>query len=92
VIVLGRGADNDIVIDHKVVSYRHAILRRLGTGYQIEDLGSANGLYFGANKIASRLLRDGDVVTIGSSVALQFHMATDGDGPESDGPPASANR
>jgi two-component system, NtrC family, response regulator AtoC len=39
---IGRGADNDIRIDDQSVS-RHHLLLHLGSGLEIEDLGSANG-------------------------------------------------
>ncbi len=41
-IVIGRGGDCDVVIDHRSLSRRHAILRS-GVPVTVEDLGSTNG-------------------------------------------------
>jgi pSer/pThr/pTyr-binding forkhead associated (FHA) protein len=41
---LGRGSENDIVIDCGSVSVRHAVMERIDGGYQLRDLGSTNGI------------------------------------------------
>jgi DNA-binding NtrC family response regulator len=41
-VVIGRGEDADVRIDHRSVSRRHAVLT-IGERLTIEDLGSANG-------------------------------------------------
>jgi pSer/pThr/pTyr-binding forkhead associated (FHA) protein len=40
---VGRGADNDIVIDHPTVSRHHAVIERIAGEYFLTDLGSRNG-------------------------------------------------
>ena len=44
---LGRGSNNDIVIDCPSVSARHAVMERHGGRYQLRDLGSTNGTKIG---------------------------------------------
>jgi len=41
-LTLGRGADNDIVIEENFVSHHHAVIFRRGSQYALEDLGSCN--------------------------------------------------
>lgn len=45
VMTIGRGADNDIVIDQPGISRHHARLDFDGTNYTITDLHSTNGTY-----------------------------------------------
>jgi DNA-binding NtrC family response regulator len=45
-ITIGRGADCDVVIDHRSLSRRHVILRP-GSPFTVEDLGSTNGTRVG---------------------------------------------
>ena len=41
---MGRGSDNDIVIDSGSVSVKHAEMRRVEGGYELADVGSTNGI------------------------------------------------
>ncbi|MBI2913018.1 MAG: FHA domain-containing protein [Chloroflexi bacterium] len=75
ILSLGRDPANDIVIDDLVVSRRHAELRRAGPGYEIADLGSANGLTFQGQRVPARLLADGDILEIGQSVTLAYRTS-----------------
>ena len=45
VILIGRGADCDLVLDDDAVSRRHAELRLEPTGWTIVDLQSSNGTF-----------------------------------------------
>lgn len=78
VITLGREAGNDIVVDDPVVSRRHALLRRSGDGYEIEDLGSANGLTSAGRPVSRARLADGDVLGIAETVTLAYVLAAPG--------------
>lgn len=69
---LGRNADNDIAIDDPAVSRYHARLEKRGAGYEIVDLGSTNGLTMPAGKVDRHLLENGDVLTLGPSIQLEF--------------------
>lgn len=42
-VSLGRGSENDIVVDCGSISIRHAVMERIKGGYQLRDLGSTNG-------------------------------------------------
>jgi ABC-type multidrug transport system ATPase subunit/pSer/pThr/pTyr-binding forkhead associated (FHA) protein len=71
-IQLGRDPANDIVIDHAVVSRRHARLERVAYGYRILDLDSANGLTYRDADVADMLLAHGDEVWIAGEVCLAY--------------------
>lgn len=72
-LVLGRDPSADLRFDHAVVSRRHAVLRELGAGYTIQDLGSANGTRInGADVRDALLLRDGDRIELGGHVQLLY--------------------
>lgn len=67
-ITLGRLSDNDIVLSSRIVSGRHAVIERLGSGYQIRVLPEAANpvLFAGAPLQEARRLSDGDTLRIGS--------------------------
>jgi serine protease Do len=67
-VVIGRlGAD--ITFDDPLVSRRHAIVRPLRDGLELEDLGSVNGTRVnGAQVEGSQRLENGDVLAIGRVV------------------------
>jgi class 3 adenylate cyclase len=68
-LVLGR-ADADVTIDDPLVSRRHALVRPLPSGAEIEDLGSLNGTWVNEERITSRQrLAPGDVIRIGNTIA-----------------------
>ena len=78
VTTVGRATDNDIVLEHPLVSRHHAQITRQEDGdYLIADLGSANGLTLHGHRVPQRLLADGDALTIGptNEVALQFRAS-----------------
>lgn len=63
---IGRGADNDIVLDDRRVSRKHAALLDTGAGFVIRDLLSANGIRVDGERIVeSARLRDGAVIGTG---------------------------
>lgn len=78
-LVLGRDPASDIVIDVPIVSARHAQLKWQDTGYEITDLGSKNGLFFQGQRIAQKLLADGDALYIGTDVTLTYRAARSDD-------------
>jgi pSer/pThr/pTyr-binding forkhead associated (FHA) protein len=64
--VLGRDADCDVHLDDPAVSRHHAKVARIYTGYFIEDLHSTNGLTLNGRKVRKHMLKDGDLVQIGT--------------------------
>lgn len=65
VTVAGRHPEADIFLDDVTVSRRHADFVRVGTAFQVRDLGSLNGTYFDGVRIESALLSDGAEVQVG---------------------------
>jgi hypothetical protein len=66
-ITVGRDPKNDIVLDDRRVSRRHAEVRlRLGR-YTLYDLQSTNGTFVNGRRIAEMVLSDEDRVTIGGA-------------------------
>ncbi|WP_328680953.1 FHA domain-containing protein [Streptomyces sp. NBC_00322] len=65
---IGRGPDNELVIDDLVVSRRHAELQAHPDGtYEIIDLGSHNGTYLNGQPVDRAPVLPGDIVGIGHS-------------------------
>ncbi|WP_369243989.1 FHA domain-containing protein [Streptomyces sp. R41] len=65
---IGRGGDNDLVVDELVVSRRHAELRTRPDGtYEIVDLGSHNGTFLNGRPVERAPVTPGDIVGIGHS-------------------------
>jgi pSer/pThr/pTyr-binding forkhead associated (FHA) protein len=67
-LVIGR-EDAGLTIDDEELSRRHAILRALPDGVEIEDLGSRNGTFVNGRRIdAATRLAGGDSLKLGRSV------------------------
>ncbi|HET6354486.1 FHA domain-containing protein [Streptomyces sp.] len=65
---IGRGPDNELVIDDLVVSRRHAELQAHPDGtYEIVDLGSHNGTYLNGQPVDRAPVLPGDIVGVGHS-------------------------
>ncbi len=64
---IGRGSDNELVLDLKHVSRYHAVLLAGPVNTTIEDLRSTNGVFVNNKRVARHVLRDGDRVTIGKT-------------------------
>jgi DNA-binding response OmpR family regulator len=72
-IVLGREPDCDIVLDDRQVSRQHALIRRQGNSYILEDLHSKNGTFIGGQPVETPTkLKDNDEITIALSFRLIF--------------------
>ena len=72
-LVLGRGQDVDVFIDHRSVSRQHARLRVHASQVTVEDLGSANGTRVAGKALAAGTtvpVRAGDAVEIGDAVLV----------------------
>lgn len=70
---VGRSPDNDLSLsDDAAVSRQHALIRRTGSAYNLEDLGSQNGTFVvrGGSRIRATTLLElqpGDLIEIGSA-------------------------
>lgn len=71
-ISIGRGCENDIVVDDTYVSYHHAIICLVNNFYVIEDLNSVNHIYINGQLLKKKkYLQNGDLIKIGL-VTLRF--------------------
>ena len=75
-LTLGRDPSNDVVVDFDTVSRRHAVLERRDSGWEIADLGSANGLQTAGGPVERIALSNGDTLAIGQSVRLEFRQVS----------------
>lgn len=73
VLNLGRAADNHIVVNDKQVSRRHSVLKREGTHYVLEDLGTPNGTYINNKRISCQILAQGDTIRLGQTM-FSYHI------------------
>ena len=64
-IAIGRRPDNNIVLDDKFVSGRHAVVGFEQGRYYIEDLKSSNGTLLNGKPVQRSTLDDGDTIRIG---------------------------
>jgi len=64
-LTIGRGLNNDIILEDTRVSRHHAQLRYRARRFWIADLGSTNGTYVNDEQVAERSLRDGDTISLG---------------------------
>jgi len=66
--VVGRSTENPICIADTSVSRKHIILRLVGSGWTVSDLGSGNGTLVNGEPIADEaVLSNGDVITMGDT-------------------------
>ncbi len=67
-VTVGRGSQNDIVVNNEKVSKRHFVISYDGNNLYIEDLNSTNGTIVNGRKIYSK-----EVLKFGSSIILTDH-------------------
>jgi hypothetical protein len=67
-IRIGRQADNDLVISDPGVSRHHAEVTNENGSCTLRDLGSTNGTLVNGSAATEHPLRDGDRISLGSSV------------------------
>jgi hypothetical protein len=63
---IGRAMDCAIRTDDAMVSRHHARVYWGGQGFVLEDLGSANGVYYQEQRVQSHVFKHGDAVRCGS--------------------------
>jgi len=64
---IGRGADNSIVIEDKTISRQHARIRYINGQWNVQDMGSASGVFVNDEKVESSPLKEGDRLRLGMS-------------------------
>ena len=67
-VTIGRGRDNAIYLDDKLVSRHHAVMQKIKSFFFIKDLSSRNGTYVNGEKIPEDKyikLKSGDTVKVG---------------------------
>ncbi len=66
-VLIGRGRQCDLILTDTNVSRRHAEIRQRGNDYLVVDLDSTNGVEVNGQKIKTRVLQNGDLITIGKT-------------------------
>lgn len=73
-VTIGRGLNNELIVEDARVSRQHAQIRFKSRRYFIGDLGSTNGTYVnGVAVTTDQALRDGDTVSFGG-LEMRFHQ------------------
>lgn len=70
---IGRTAENDVIIADENVSRHHCELRFTGTDFEVEDLGSTNGVILNGQPVTKAIVEDGDTLELGRTL-LKFHI------------------
>lgn len=71
---IGRTKDNEMALQDKSVSRRHAEIHRYSNGnFIIFDVDSLNGVYVNDEKIKKKKLQEGDIIEIGD-IYLRFTL------------------
>lgn len=79
-ISIGRDTSNKISINDAEVSRKHARLLKQGEGYLLEDFGSTNGTFVNGQRLSgATMLKIGDLVALGETVALLYESDSDPD-------------
>jgi pSer/pThr/pTyr-binding forkhead associated (FHA) protein len=78
-VTIGRTPDNDIVLDNRGVSRRHAIIEFGDNQAVLIDNESLNGTFVNARKINEEVLKDNDTIAI-AKYNLVFHREARKDG------------
>jgi pSer/pThr/pTyr-binding forkhead associated (FHA) protein len=77
-IIIGRGEENEIVLNIAEVSRTHAVLTKAEEGFMIKDLGSTNGTYVDKKKVGEKyLLKPGDTIMLGDAIYMTYQVDLD---------------
>jgi pSer/pThr/pTyr-binding forkhead associated (FHA) protein len=69
-ISIGRTNDNDIVLENRGVSRKHAMIEFNNNAAVLMDNESLNGTFVNNRKVNEEVLRDEDIITIGKYVLI----------------------
>ena len=67
-VTIGRGPENDIVIEEPLISRLHAEVKYEHGAFSLEDPGSVNGIWMKGQRVLQVKLKDGDQFRIGRNV------------------------
>jgi hypothetical protein len=72
---IGRSPDNDLSIDDRGLSRRHALIETFDGIVQISDCGSQNGTFVNGVQVRGSIrLNDGDVISIGNACEIEVRF------------------
>lgn len=71
---MGRGLNNDLILEDSRVSREHAQLRYRARRFWVSDMHSTNGTFVNGDPVQERDLRHGDIVSLGG-LELRFEEA-----------------
>lgn len=77
---VGRGPENDVVLDHISLSGSHAVIQNNDGVYQVTDLGSTNGTFANGEQVTEVTLSEGLQIAFGSVQAVFSEGAEAGGG------------
>lgn len=67
--IVGRDQSADLVIPRSTISRQHSrLMRREGSGWWVEDMGSTNGTFVNEMRVNERKLVDGDQIRFGDTI------------------------
>jgi len=66
-LTIGRTATNDIQLNMQCISRRHAVIVTENGNTKIVDWGSKNGVYINEKRVAEQMLKNHDIVMIGTT-------------------------
>ena len=70
---MGRGTNNEIVLQDPEVSRQHAQITQRDGIYYLDDLGSTNGTFLNTQRVIGTMaLEDNDTINLGESIQLLF--------------------
>lgn len=74
-LLIGRGAECDLVLQDDGVSRRHIkIIQYVNGAVMAKDLGSTNGTFVNGEPVTTTTLQDGDRIQLGSITILKFSI------------------
>ena len=65
---IGRSPKSEIFLNDMTVSRHHATIEKTGNGFSIKDENSFNGVWINNENITHAMLKDGDLIQIGSFI------------------------
>ncbi len=78
-LTFGRLEGSDVVLEDDLVSRRHCGIRLQDGHVVLRDLDSRNGTFVNGESVSKRVLKDGDVIKIGSSIFIYMEQGDEED-------------